>query len=118
MDIVEQLQNGKIVSIGNKMYAICSKCQNIVQINKFVLGSLHICNSAHNTVSDEKYKNATYRLHVLNDTANTDFREVFKQLQVGEKINTFDINGNLKAVCGCVYATQVDVNKQLEYKPT
>lgn len=29
--------------IGNKIYEVCADCGDIVQINKFMVGSLHIC---------------------------------------------------------------------------
>jgi len=42
-DVLDKLRNGKIVTVGNKMYAICQECGAIVQINKPLLGSLHLC---------------------------------------------------------------------------
>ena len=29
--------------VGNKIYVICNKCGKLVQYNKFVFGSLHVC---------------------------------------------------------------------------
>ena len=33
----------KIITVGNKLYAHCIKCDKLVQLNKFMFGSLHVC---------------------------------------------------------------------------
>lgn len=39
---MNQLPPG-IWNVGNKMYSICHDCQKIVCLNKFLLGTLHVC---------------------------------------------------------------------------
>jgi len=43
MTFSEKLRAGEIVAVGNKLYGLCEMCGNIVQINKFLFGSLHVC---------------------------------------------------------------------------
>ncbi|HDY86924.1 MAG TPA: hypothetical protein ENH82_02275 [bacterium] len=43
MNLSEKLQKGEIIAVGNKLYARCKECEGIVQINKFIFGSLHLC---------------------------------------------------------------------------
>ena len=31
--------------VGNKMYGVCSDCGKVICVNKFILGSLHVCAS-------------------------------------------------------------------------
>ena len=31
------------IIVGNKIYTTCGICKKLVQVNKFLLGSLHIC---------------------------------------------------------------------------
>ncbi len=38
-----KLRRGEIVQVGNKLYRICPNCGRMIQINKFILGSLHEC---------------------------------------------------------------------------
>ena len=37
------LKEGKIVAVGNKLYGICVNCGKLVQINKLIFGSMHLC---------------------------------------------------------------------------
>ena len=39
----EKLQTDGIVRVGRKLYVRCQGCKKIVQINKFIVGSLHVC---------------------------------------------------------------------------
>lgn len=34
---------GEVISIGRRMYATCTRCRRVVQLNKVLFGSLHIC---------------------------------------------------------------------------
>ena len=34
---------GEIFTVGNKIYTICADCLKLVQLNKFMFGSLHCC---------------------------------------------------------------------------
>lgn len=38
-----RLQPGEIMTVGNKVYGICAQCHSLVRVNKWLLGSLHIC---------------------------------------------------------------------------
>ena len=38
--------------IGNKIYDVCADCGDIVQINKFIVGSLHVCAKPKKEISD------------------------------------------------------------------
>lgn len=31
------------LQLGRKVYMVCNNCKSFVQVNKFMLGSLHIC---------------------------------------------------------------------------
>lgn len=37
------ISNKNIITAGNGLYSTCSKCGKIVKLNKFLFGSLHIC---------------------------------------------------------------------------
>lgn len=37
------LRPGQIVVIGTRLYGRCADCGAIVRLNKWVLGSLHVC---------------------------------------------------------------------------
>ena len=39
----EALQYGEAVSIGRHMYGVCDRCRRVVQLNKRLFGSLHLC---------------------------------------------------------------------------
>ncbi len=41
--IQKRLLRGEIVSAGSKLYKLCPNCRKIVQINKWLLGSVHVC---------------------------------------------------------------------------
>lgn len=38
-----EIQKEGLIIAGNKIYFFCKICQKLVQINKFLFGSLHIC---------------------------------------------------------------------------
>lgn len=38
-----RLNRGEVVVVGKKMMAKCRACRKIIQVNKPVLGSMHIC---------------------------------------------------------------------------
>lgn len=38
-----RLARGEIVAAGHKLYAQCRQCGEIVQLNKPLIGSLHLC---------------------------------------------------------------------------
>jgi hypothetical protein len=43
-DMKEVKINGmKVYIVGNSMYARCSDCGSLVKLNKFFVGSLHVC---------------------------------------------------------------------------
>lgn len=33
----------KVIKIGNKIYARCHSCGQVVRLNKPIIGSLHVC---------------------------------------------------------------------------
>ena len=33
----------KIYVVGNKLYAVCLDCGSLVQLNKPIIGSMHVC---------------------------------------------------------------------------
>ena len=39
----DALKDGKIVVVGNKLYGICANCGKLIQINKPIIGSIHLC---------------------------------------------------------------------------
>lgn len=41
LDLGEQMKRA-----GNKIYDVCADCGKIVQINKFLLGDMHLCTDA------------------------------------------------------------------------
>lgn len=41
--IREQLLRGEFVTAGNRIYAMCGGCGKVVQLNKRIFGSMHIC---------------------------------------------------------------------------
>lgn len=38
-----RLLRGEIVAVGHKLYGLCLTCGSIVQINKPLIGGMHIC---------------------------------------------------------------------------
>lgn len=40
----DKLTSGESIIVGNKVYAVCSDCLSVVQVNKAIFGSLHHCN--------------------------------------------------------------------------
>ena len=40
---MEKTKPGEIIRIGDKLYSVCTRCKNFVQLNKRFFGSLHIC---------------------------------------------------------------------------
>ena len=42
-DITNQLLKGKIVRVGNKLMAICPRCNKLVRVDKPLIGSIHLC---------------------------------------------------------------------------
>lgn len=40
---IESLRRGEMVEVEGKMYAVCAKCRRIVCLNKWLLGSTHVC---------------------------------------------------------------------------
>lgn len=40
---VEKLHQGKAVSIGGKIYAVCPNCRKFIRLDKPIVGSLHSC---------------------------------------------------------------------------
>ena len=43
MGFNEDIVDGKVVRVGNKLCVMCSRCHKIVQLNKFIFGALHFC---------------------------------------------------------------------------
>ena len=43
--------------VGNKIYDVCWNCGEIVQINKFLIGSMHICLSSEEIKAGESQLN-------------------------------------------------------------
>jgi hypothetical protein len=41
--IEDLLKAGLLTRVGNRIYAVCSVCGKVVQVNKPVVGSLHVC---------------------------------------------------------------------------
>jgi hypothetical protein len=41
--INERLRRGEMVAVGGKLLVVCQECRTIVQVNKWLVGSLHIC---------------------------------------------------------------------------
>ncbi len=39
----KKLLKGELVIVGNKIYGMCQNCGDIVQLNRFLIGSLHVC---------------------------------------------------------------------------
>ena len=37
------LRMGETVPVGNKLYALCGKCKELICVNKFLFGSMHFC---------------------------------------------------------------------------
>lgn len=37
------LRPGEVVAVGRKLYGRCAGCGEIVCVNKWILGSLHLC---------------------------------------------------------------------------
>lgn len=40
---LSELRKGKILRVGNGLYGMCTDCESIIKINKFIFGSLHVC---------------------------------------------------------------------------
>lgn len=47
---LHELRNGKLLRIGRGLYTMCTDCGKIIKLNKFMLGSLHLC------LTDEELK--------------------------------------------------------------
>ena len=41
---VEKLIKGENVVIGNKIYSLCTDCNQVICVNKPIFGSAHFCN--------------------------------------------------------------------------
>jgi len=37
------LKPGQVVAVGGKLYSRCADCGDIVHVNKWLVGSLHLC---------------------------------------------------------------------------
>jgi len=48
------IKPGELFRIGEKLYARCSDCGDIVCVNKPLIGSMHICSSNENFEKKEK----------------------------------------------------------------
>jgi len=126
MGILGQLQQGEIVSVGNKMYAKCGTCNKLVQINKGLFGSMHVCNPIESPAEEKfKYNDNQYEERVLSECGRIIIKvdkgipvtlKGVQDLKVGEQAYTFNPDGTLYGVCGSVYATQVETSRQLEFK--
>ena len=42
-DFYSRLKRGEIVPVGNALWARCPECEQPVRINKWLLGSMHLC---------------------------------------------------------------------------
>ena len=40
---LSSLKPGETVALGNTVYGRCVDCEEVIQVNKFLFGSLHIC---------------------------------------------------------------------------
>lgn len=40
------LKPGQIVAVNGKIYGCCAECKEIVRVDKWLLGSLHLCTPA------------------------------------------------------------------------
>ena len=38
-----ELEGQKYLQIGRSIYMVCDRCKSLVKINKFLMGSLHVC---------------------------------------------------------------------------
>ncbi len=54
----DRLQRGDIVVVGDAMYRKCLDCQQIVRINKPVLGALHFCLSEEDRAAISRERHA------------------------------------------------------------
>jgi hypothetical protein len=41
--IYDRLRRGEMVVVGNKLMAVCQTCSCLIQVNKWLFGSLHVC---------------------------------------------------------------------------
>lgn len=39
----ERLKRGELVPLGTAVYGLCRDCGKVVQVNKWMFGSLHLC---------------------------------------------------------------------------
>ncbi len=49
-----QLLDGQRLELAGGLYAMCSKCRRVVQLNKRFLGSLHLCTLDEKSESEEE----------------------------------------------------------------
>ena len=42
-DKAPQQKELAIMIVGNKLYAVCPRCGKLVQLNKLIVGSMHVC---------------------------------------------------------------------------
>jgi len=40
---IRQLQRGEPLAIGDSIYAVCGDCHEVIKVNKFLFGDLHLC---------------------------------------------------------------------------
>jgi len=44
----QRLENGERVFLGSSIYQKCFRCGKVIKMNKFILGSFHLCTSDEN----------------------------------------------------------------------
>lgn len=42
-EMKNKLLNGESIILGSKIFQVCPNCLNVVQLNKFLFGSIHVC---------------------------------------------------------------------------
>ena len=43
IDMLKDLYCGKSIILRNKIYMVCSDCRKVIQTNKPIIGSTHVC---------------------------------------------------------------------------
>jgi len=79
----------KIITVGNKLYTHCAKCDKLVQLNKFMFGSLHVCAEEPEPTSFVGVKNKYYAMGYTNVKESD--RAVTKQLKRMMRKMTFNL---------------------------
>lgn len=71
-----------MIIAGNKIYSQCKECLKFVRVNKFILGSMHLCEERE-SVSDNMRADAqvNYLPPSYNNIGSTFLSELFKNKQ-------------------------------------